>query len=394
MKPKNYLRLCLLIILSSFSTVQAQILPCNPPSGLSTNAITQTSATASWNTVSGAVLYNLRYRLQSPPGNTWTLVTTQIGSINLANLLCNSVYEWQIQSGCPGINGGIVTSNFTSSLLFTTLSCTNACPVPTGLYANNITNTSAKLHWGSTGATNYRVRYRQIGTTTWTSKYPTANNVVLNGLLPSSLYEWQVRSKCQDPSGVVLSSWSSLSNFQTTGANTCSTPSGLTSINAGAINSKILQWGSTGASSYNIRYRPANTVNWITAMSNTNTKTISGLQQNVSYEWQVQSVCAVNGVITYSAWSASAFFTNPSPLDISPNPASDQLLLRFDTRQEQAITVTIHDFQGMPIQVQTNKAFEGSNEYKLDVTNLKNGFYYLVVDGPEGRSANRFYISK
>ncbi len=394
MKAKIYTIISLLLLNFSISSLQAQVTPCNPPTGMATTNISQNSANASWATVNGAVIYNVRYRLQSQPNNAWTVLTTQIGNITLGNLLCNSGYEWQVQSGCPGLNGALVLSNFTGSTLFTTLSCTNVCPVPTGLFVNNITSTSAKLHWNNTGASNYRVRYRKVGTATWSFKYPAANQVTVSGLQAASLYEWQVRSKCLAPSGTVLSNWSNTNVFQTTGGNNCPVPTNLTAGNAGAVNSKSLQWSNTGASYYNVRYRGVNTATWTSLIAQTNSIIITNLLQNASYEWQVQSVCLVNGAIILSAWSASAYFTNPAPMELSPNPASEKLFLNYQAREEQPVTITIHDFLGVPMTTESKRAFNGSNEYEINIANLKNGFYYLIITTSEGQQASRFCVKK
>ena len=44
------------------------------------------------------------------------------------------------------------------------------CDVPSGLVASAITQTSATLNWSNVGAaSNYNVRYREVGTSTWTT---------------------------------------------------------------------------------------------------------------------------------------------------------------------------------------------------------------------------------
>lgn len=392
MRSKNYLKLLVFVLFTISAQAFAQVLPCNPPTTGTTTNITANSATLSWVAAPPAVIYNIRYRLQSQPNSPWITVTTQITNTNLSNLLCNTAYEWQIQSGCPGTNGGLVLSTFSTSFIFTTLACTNVCSVPTGLYTNNITSSSAKLHWNSTGAVSYRVRYRIVGAATWLLKYPTANNVTINGLTSAGLYEWQVRSKCNSPGGVVLSAWSNVSNFQTPGVNNCNAPTGLTSTNSPGSNAKLLAWNSTGASSYNIHYRPANTLQWITATSTTNSKTISSLQTNVTYEWQVQSVCIVNGTVILSPWSASAYFTFPSPVRVSPNPASRDMAIDFESDTDTQVTLTLSDFMGIPVFVEKYQSIVGTNTFQVNVSNLKNGMYYLVISGSEGQKASRFCI--
>jgi hypothetical protein len=152
MKNKFYFAPLIVAFVFSLSQVYAQT-NCPTPSSLASSNITSNSATISWNSVSNNVFYNVRYRIST--NTNWQTITTQISSVNLTNLVCNSNYEWQVQSACPSGTGTVTLSPFSPSAFFNTLSCSgNLCGVPTGLFANNITSTSVTLHWNSTGATN------------------------------------------------------------------------------------------------------------------------------------------------------------------------------------------------------------------------------------------------
>ncbi len=90
---------------------------------------------------------------------------------------------------------------------------------------------------------------------------------------------------------------------------TCPTPTnGRT--DAISTNSAQVSWsGSSPYLGFNVRYRPLNSSNWITA-STTNTYsanlTLSGLTNAVTYEWQVQQVCED---LSTSAFTGSTTFT-------------------------------------------------------------------------------------
>jgi hypothetical protein len=385
---KIYFTSVIVALVFSISHINAQIL-CPAPTGLASSNITTTSATVSWNSATNGVIYNVRYRATT--NTSWITVTAQTTSVNLTGLLCNTSYEWQVQTGCSNGVGGITLSTFSPSAFFNTLSCGSTCSVPTGLFANNITSTSATLHWNSTGATTYKVRYRVTGTTAWTLKGSSTNSKNLTGLTPATAYQWQIRSKCVDINGnITYSAWAAISVFQTAGTTTCATPTGLTSTLG--INGVALGWNSTGASSYNIRYRPNNTSTWTTTTAATNSKTLTGLNSGTAYEWQVQGVCMNNGVITQSAWSSSAFFTTNAPISLSPNPASDKIIILHESASAQDVVITIHDFFGTSYSSVKKSASEGMNQYEINISNLKNGIYYAEITGVEGRQTLKFYV--
>ncbi|MFI5218487.1 MAG: fibronectin type III domain-containing protein [Bacteroidia bacterium] len=393
MKTKTYFSTAIVAFVICISQLVAQTNTCPAPAVLTSANITATTATLSWASVSNALTYNVRYRPYQVPNATWTTLTSQTTSVNITGLTPATQYEWQVRTGCSGLNGTITYSAYTQSALFTTLSSNTTCAVPTGLFTNNITSTSATTHWTSTGATSYRVRYRQVSTVAWTIVSASTNSKNLTGLTPSTAYEWQVRSRCVNANGTItFSAWSAVSVFQTLGTNTCPTPSGLTSTIGTAGNSVTLAWNSTSASSYNIRYRVTGSLAWTNTTSSTNSKTITGLNSGANYEWQVQGVCASGGVVILSAWSASAFFTTPAPVTISPNPADNRIMITYESSSDQNLNFAIRDFIGVINLSVTKTVTAGTNQIEINIAGLKNGIYYLEAIGTEGKETLKFYV--
>ncbi len=89
---------------------------CDAPTGLSSSNITSSSATLSWNAVTGASTYDLRIR---PAGGAWTTTTGISGtSYNATGLAASTTYEFQVRTQCT--NG--VTSAWSTTASFTTTS--------------------------------------------------------------------------------------------------------------------------------------------------------------------------------------------------------------------------------------------------------------------------------
>ncbi len=86
------------------------------------------------------------------------------------------------------------------------------CTFPSGLFADNITTSNAKLHWDLVpGADIYQVYYRAIGAISWSKKKTSANYKILNGLTPNTIYEYKIRTDC----GEGYTAFSPISTFTT-----------------------------------------------------------------------------------------------------------------------------------------------------------------------------------
>ena len=92
------------------------------------------------------------------------------------------------------------------------------------------------------------------------------------------------------------------------------TPLGVTNLNA---TTATLTWANYGVVSYTLRWKPVSGSTWTTITGLTGTSyALTGLTQNVQYEFQMLSVCAS----TSSAFSASRTFTTPVPCPDSGEP--------------------------------------------------------------------------
>ncbi|MBK5285608.1 MAG: metallophosphoesterase [Bacteroidia bacterium] len=139
--------------------------------------------------MSGAVGYNIRYRVVSNP--TWSTTTSAATSVTIASLSLSTDYEWQVQTDCGNSN----LSSFSSSANFSTSA--PSCNIPTGLVTYSITSVSAVLSWiDVSGAVSYNYRYRINGAPTWITSSSLSATSDVSGLTPGSIYEWQVQTVC------------------------------------------------------------------------------------------------------------------------------------------------------------------------------------------------------
>jgi hypothetical protein len=264
---------------------------CGTPAALSATAITTSSATFNWTSVSGATSYNIQYRIVGAA--TWSTASATTNTLNVTSLNAGSNYEFGVQANCNG-----TLSPFSTSTTFTTQQL--SCGIPTGLTATSISTSSATLNWTSvSGATVYNIQYRIVGTSTWTTSTSTTNTLNISSLTSSSNYEFGVQANCNG----TLSAFSASATFTT--LTPCSIPTGITSSSV-TYNAATLSWSAvSGAASYNVQYRIVGAATWTTVVATGASLQLTGLLSVTSYEFAVQTNCGTST----SSFSATASFT-------------------------------------------------------------------------------------
>ena len=140
---------------ATFTTTAATV-TCTTPSGLTSSSITSSNATISWTAISGALSYNIRYRIVGAA--TWIAATSTTATLSLSGLAAISNYEYQVQTVCSAST----SSPFSTSSTFTTLAATtcsdtyesnNTSATATALTANTsisaLINTASDVDWYS-----------------------------------------------------------------------------------------------------------------------------------------------------------------------------------------------------------------------------------------------------
>ena len=185
------------------------------------------------------------------------------------------------------VSGGRL--NVHNSLQLLINSCDNGqCMAPYGLEVTQSLGTlNYTINWNDLiAAEDYRLEYRPVGTTAWTSiELNNGNTTVLENLLACTSYEARVAAYCTDS----LSTWSQIIEWETDGC--CIQPQSMQVI-ASSPNSLTLQWNEVlAANGYTIIAADVNgnTQQWLTA--ETDTFTINNLAACSNYTVSISSAC-------------------------------------------------------------------------------------------------------
>lgn len=330
--------------------------------------------------------------------------------------------------GCGASSSGIVTGS---------------CGTPSGLVATSIRTNSATLGCAAvSGATAYNVRFRQTGSTAWSTVAITGASGELTGLTASTNYEFQVQAICNN----TLGNFSVSADFTTASAATCTenyepnntrgislplTPTGQELI-ARIATSGDNDWYrfANTASQRNIRVDlmglPANfdlklyenaSLRKTSQNSGTASEFITYNASNVASTWYAQ-VYGFNGANNnaqcYSlriTLSSSAFRTDGSTdgetteLDLPfyvaesgfamfPNPAYDELTLDVRMDAEREVKVSIVDLTGRIISLNAYDLHQEQNRITMDVSALPSGMYVVRVENGKAAGSQKLTIAR
>jgi hypothetical protein len=187
------------------------------------------------------------------------------------------------------------------------ISGTSVCNTPTALAASNVGETTADLGWTST-ASNFNVRYRTVGATTWTATTASTTTLSLTSLTANTQYEFEVQAVCSATAGDT-SAWATAATFTTIAASACATPTALVATSI-TQTSATLGWTSTAAN-FNVRYRVVGAATWTATTAATVTLPLTSLTAGTQYEFQVQAICSATAGDT-SNWTSTSNFTTVS----------------------------------------------------------------------------------
>jgi hypothetical protein len=378
---------------------------CGDATGLASSSITNTSATVSWNAVSGANSYDIDYKTTA--SSTWTNAATGTTgtSVSITGLTQGTAYDWRVRANCTAGSGNYVQAQFTT---------TAPCGTPTGLASSSITSSGATVSWTAvSGANNYTVEYKTTAATSWTTaaSAATTTSVAISGLSASTAYDWRVRANCASGSSAFAQA-----QFTTAAASTCpgtfdvstnGTASGAATIPfntdiKGLINTTtdndyyrfVITTGGTATitlstlpADFDIRLYSSNgtTQLAISQAGGTTSETISRTYTAGTYFVRVYGYNGANsttqcytlrvqlGTATREA-DVITSASNKQTVELFPNPARTQVNL-YVSGYEGRTQVQVFDLFGK--QVMQQVVTDGQND--LDIKALPQGIYMMKV---------------
>lgn len=350
--------------------------------------------------LTGVSAYDWQYRQVG--ALTWVqLPTTSLNFTDISGLAPNVAYEFQVSVAC-----GMFWSDWSENALFST--GTVPCPLPdvSQLAAANITSTSATLHCTLTDVDNYDWRYRILGTLTWTELPTTpAGSFVLNGLAPSTQYEFQVAVQC----ATTWTAWSQSKLFVTLDA-LCSAPNlGQLFVSNLTSTSARLNCTMNNVDAYDWRYKSSSASGWTDLAATTvNYSDVSGLSPLSQYEYQVAVLCG--GV--WSLWSSATRFITPSTnlvnqentpqhisatdqvnLSLYPVPAKHEININYHLNTSAEVIITIVSASGQQVLQQTLGVYSsGPHTHNLSLQALAPGIYFMKLQAGQGTPSIQRFI--
>ena len=220
---------------------------------------------------------------------TWTIINSVSNTFDTTGLeLAN--YEWQVQTICNSD-----TSEYSGFYMFSTMDTLN-CNLPENLVVSEVTHSSARLNWTSAYSTqfsNYQVQYKTKDEVNWTSVNTDTTSILINALIPDTVYNWQVRTVCNMSSDFIQRS------FKTLPTDVCNEPDSLR-VSLTPDSMATFRWDTAvGASYYDLNFRRVGTSMWQSVLVFADSVTIpivisdtmTSLAPGSEYEWRVQTVC-------------------------------------------------------------------------------------------------------
>lgn len=184
---------------------------CDTVQNLRELNVQDTSVYLAWDPLCSVTSYKIRWKPAGPGPWNVEIKQANTGVLQLEGLAPNATYWWQVRANCEQTGWGPMSEVQS----FTTLA--QPCWVPDGLTVSPLQTTQVRLNWNQQpGAVKYRIRYRPLGQTAWTTivKNASWDRHWLTGLTASTAYEWQIKTVCQY--GVASGTgWSPIQNFIT-----------------------------------------------------------------------------------------------------------------------------------------------------------------------------------
>ena len=233
--------------------------------------------------------------------------------------------------------------------------------VPTGLYVDDIIHNRVVFNWSAPSAapSHYMIRYRAVGTSSWTvmtagpvnSNEFTGTSRTRYFMEPGTTYEWNIRARVlnEDGSTNCQSSWSASNQYTTLDACanlenlSASTEAVWATLSADAPAAEWGVWQSKGK----LRVVGTNSFRYVNGDSDGNISVLKGnFIPSTDYEWHTKAWCTGNvdsegnsDPMYHSGWGDFSTFSTQAPCDKMPtnlttaaaNNAQTAITMSWDT---------------------------------------------------------------
>jgi hypothetical protein len=286
-------------------------------------------------------------------------------------------------------------------------------PSPTGAYTSELIHDRVRVNWDNMNdancmVTQYRIKYRAVGASAWSTKtmsgsglcvfgLNTMSKILLN-LLPSTTYQYRIKAwYCGGSSSV----WSTLQNFTT--LDLCLNVDNF-AASTPTTTKATFTWDlpATAYSFARIKLRVDTLASvWTTAggfgvFYPAVTKNKNSLIPGTTYRASVRTWCDANGgPYRSAAWTAPIFWTQPTTiklsgeslignLEIYPNPSRDVFNVSFTSDTRQNLKVRILNLIGEELINENLEQFIGEYTKQIDLNNNAKGIYFLEIETNDG----------
>lgn len=307
---------------------------CNVPDGLNATGITTTAATLNWNAATGAVSYNIQYRMVG--AGVWNTTTSATTSKMISGLNASTNYEFQVQSDCGSGN----TSAYSASSNFST----NAAGCVDN-YEPNDSKGSAK------------------------AITPGIPITALIGVAKDKDY-FKFSNSASQPNIQV-----SLTNLPANYSLQLFNPSGtkVASSKKGGLNDELIKYNTSVIGTYKAKVFAGATV----------------FDANNCYTLLAEISSSPFRTVELAPEVVASKLTN-----IYPNPSYGNMMVEYNSSSNAQVQLVAYDITGRVIFNQTSSANEGINTYQVNINNIASGLYVFEVRNGAEVSRMKFSIAK
>jgi hypothetical protein len=340
---------------------------CAAPTGLTSSAITATSATISWTAVSGSTGYTAQYKAST--STTWLNATVSGTSASLTGLTAGVTYNFQVQNKCSTTS----LSAFTAST-FTTSGGTTT-PTYCASKGNSVADewiASVKLARGTTtlftNTSGKNAGYGDFTATTYNAVRGSAHTITATSGWTSTAYAegWAVWIDYNRDG-----TFASTELVYSRAAGTTATATGTFTI-------------PTTATLGTVRMRVSMKYNAIPTACET-----------FSYGEVEDYTLNITTSAAREAVTETETTTFDPGMNLYPNPATAEANLSFYLANETAeATISVYNMQGQEVAKKTLKNAQGHINHTINTNELSAGMYVISLQNGANREVKKLVVTK